>query len=177
MVLCYLKDDLAVAYQKKGKLETDIHFLNDIIPEIEFVGDVELNKEENICFVAGSTLFTEQFNSNKGEAVISALKIGPEMSNVSTKNFGHDLGAVLSIKKSTKNSSIYLGCHTAILEVFFDGIQFNLLNIMKLGKSDIVIDFYICDEGEIEGRVEGKEIYYLTKKAPNKIRNMKYLKV
>jgi hypothetical protein len=46
---------------------------------------------------------------------------------------------------------------------------------MKLGKTDIVIDFYICDEGDMEGRVEGKEIYYLTKKAPKKIRNMKYV--
>ena len=33
VVICYVKDDLAIAYQKKGRLETDIHFLNDIIPE------------------------------------------------------------------------------------------------------------------------------------------------
>lgn len=33
VVVCYVKDDLAIAYQKKGRLETDIHFLNDIIPD------------------------------------------------------------------------------------------------------------------------------------------------
>jgi hypothetical protein len=111
-----------------------------------------------------------------GEAVISALEIGPSMKNICTENFGSQFGSVLSIKKSKYGNSIFLGCYTAILEVNFDGTQFNTINVMKLGKSDIVIDFYICDEGEVEGSVEGKEIYYLTKKAPKKIRNLKYLR-
>ena len=71
---------------------------------------------------------------------------------------------------------MFLGCYTAILEVSFDGFSFSLINVMKLGKADIVIDFYIADEGETEGAVNGREIYYLTTQAPRKIRNVKYLK-
>lgn len=140
------------------------------------MGDVELNLQENVCFVAGSTSFSETFNTKQGEAIISALEIGPQMKSICTKNFGEEFGSILSIKKSKHGKSIFLGCFTAILEINFDGRQFNMVNVMKLGKSDIVIDFYICDEGDNEGEVGGKEIYYLTKKAPKKIRNMKYLK-
>ena len=116
------------------------------------MADVQLDHNEEFCFVAGSTVFTEQFEDNSGgQAVISALEIGPKMRNVSSRNFGAEFGSILSIKKSQVSSNLYLGCHTAILEVSFDGKDFNLVNVMKLGKSDIVIDFYISNEGETEG--------------------------
>jgi hypothetical protein len=119
---------------------------------VDFVADVELDHKEQFCFVAGSTIFSEQFENNTGgQAIISAIEIGPKMKSVSSHNFGAEFGCVLSIKKSASGNNLYLGCHTAILEVSFNEKEFSLVNIMKLGKTDIVIDFYISNEGESEG--------------------------
>jgi hypothetical protein len=82
---------------------------------------------------------------------------------------------VLKVKKSSRGKHLFLACHTAILEVAFEGGKINLISVIKLGRTDAITDFFICDEGENQGELPGKEIYYLTKKAPKKVRNLKYL--
>ena len=131
--------------------------------------------EENVCFVAGSTRFTEDLSAKQGEAIISALHIGPKMTKICTQNFGAEFGCILKLKKSTVGKHLFLACHTAILEVAFESGKINLVSVIKLGRTDAITDFFICDEGEHEGELCGKEIYYLTKKAPRKVRNLKYL--
>lgn len=42
VAVCYVKDDLAIAYQKQGRLETDIHYLNDIIPDSKYFFSIPL---------------------------------------------------------------------------------------------------------------------------------------
>ena len=138
------------------------------------MGDIELNKEENVCFVAGSTRFSEDLSTKQGDAVISALHIGPKMTKISTLNLGSEFGCVLKIKKSSRGKHIFLGCHTAIIELSFEAGKLSVVSVMKLGRNDTITDFFIYEEGERDGLLAGREIYYLTKKAPKKIRNLKY---
>ena len=90
------------------------------------------------------------------------------MEEIACKDFGPQYGACFVIKKPEYSRNYMLGCYTGILEVEFTGTEFNLISVVKLGRMDIIIDFYVCKGNR-------KEIYYLTKKAPSKIRNLRFL--
>ena len=90
------------------------------------------------------------------------------MEEIACRDFGPEYGACFVVKKPEYSRNYMLGCYTGILEVEFTGTEINLISVIKLGRMDIIVDFYVCKGNQ-------KEIYYLTKKAPTKIRNLRFL--
>lgn len=185
VISCFLGEDLAIAYQKCESLETNIYLMKHFSPHckqknfkffskfivVGFIGGIDLSKDEKVLFVAGSTNFIEELElEDRGEALISAMKVGEGMEEIVCQNLGNELGGVLCIKQYSKfPNSLFLGCFSGIVELTFNGKAFEVLNYVKISQKDIIIDFHICSNYP-------EELFYLTKRAPSKVRNVRIIK-
>lgn len=90
------------------------------------------------------------------------------MQEIATINLGSELGGVFCMKQYPRfPNSIFLGCFGGIVEVKFIGLKFEVANVVIISHKDMIIDFHICSNYP-------EEMFYLTKRAPSKIRNVKF---